>query len=261
MSKPMRLSPEGLKFIKGFESYVAYVYDDKVPAVKGKYREYKGGPVKGTLTIGYGHTNAAKHPLKVVPGTRITEAQAAEILDVDLDECEEAVNRLVKVPMSQGQFDALVSFTFNCGEANLKKLIAPMNRGNYATTYAKFDEFIRSKGEVMRGLVRRRDGEQALWNSTPKPLPAPHEVENVPEQVDAPKKPVSGTDVTVGATAGAATLTAVKAGVDAVNSVAEPVKQAADTVSVLSSYGTVAIIVVALVVAVGAGVYFWKRRK
>ncbi|UJX45761.1 lysozyme [Xanthobacter sp. YC-JY1] len=261
MASNMKLSVAGLKFIKSFESFVPYVYDDKVPAVKGRYREYTGGPVKGTLTIGYGHTNAAKHPLKVVPGTYVTEAQAREILDVDLDECEEAVNRIVKVPMTQGQFDALVSFTFNCGEANLKKLVAPMNRGNSAATYAKFDEFIRSKGEVMRGLVRRRDGEQGLWASTPKALPEPHEVENVPEEVDAPKKPVSKRDIAAGATAGTAVVVAVKEGVDAVNTVAEPVKQAVDTVSGIASYGSVALIAVAVAAIVAGGVYLWLRNR
>lgn len=49
------------------------VYDDLRPAVKGKYKEWAGERVRGTLTIGYGHTNAAKHPLKIKKGLRITE--------------------------------------------------------------------------------------------------------------------------------------------------------------------------------------------
>lgn len=246
----MRLSPEGLAFIKGFESFVPYPYDDKLPAVKGKYREWTGGPLKGTATIGYGHTNAAKHPLEVMPGIRLTEAQAAAILDVDLDECEAAVNRLVKVPLAQGQFDALVSFTFNCGEANLKKLIAPLNRGNHAATYAKFDEFIRSKGEVMNGLIRRRDGEQALWNARPKALPAADEVDNVPEQVDAPRQPVPVKAIALSAAGTAGAITAV----------AEPVKQVADAVSGLAGYGPLVSGVAFALLVVGAAYLIYRSR-
>lgn len=160
----MKIGKKGLDLIKSFESLVPYVYDDKLPPAKGKYQEWKGGPVKGTLTIGYGHTDAARHPLKITKGLKITAAKALEILDTDLDECEEAVNRLVTVSMTQGQFDALVSFAFNCGTGNLKKLIAPLNKGDYDGCRQKFSEFIRSKGEVMRGLVRRRNAEQALFD-------------------------------------------------------------------------------------------------
>lgn len=252
----MRLSKEGLAFIKGFESFVAYPYDDKLPAVKGKYREWTGGKLVGTATIGYGHTNAAKHPLKVTPGTRITEAQAADILDVDLDECEEAVNGLVKVPLTQGQFDALVSFTFNCGTGNLKKLIVPLNKGDYASTRAKFGEFIRSKGEVMKGLIRRRDGEQLLWDALDSrpaaaTIPAPEDVHNVPEQVDAPRQPVPLKAIAVSAAGTAGAVTAV----------AEPVKQVADAVSGLAGYGPVILAVAVVAVVVGAAFLIYRSRQ
>ncbi len=249
----MKLSAAGLSFIKSFESFVSYPYDDHRAPVKGKYPEWTGGPLLkgGTATIGYGHTDAAKHPLKVVPGLRISEAQAAEILDVDLDECEADVNRLVKVPLTQGQFDALVSFTFNCGAANLKKLIAPLNKGDYAGTYAKFDLYIRSGGKVMNGLVRRRDGEQALWNSKPKALPEPQEVENVPEKVDAPKQPVPIATIAVSATGTAAAITAV----------AEPVKQVADAVSGFTGHGSTVLIIAAVAVLAGAAFLIYRSRQ
>jgi lysozyme len=182
----MRLSPRGLDFIKSFEGFVPYVYDDKKAPVNGKYREWTGGPVVGTLTIGYGHTNAAKHHLKIEKGLRISEADARVILDVDLDECEEYVNKAVKVPITQGQFDALVSFTFNCGAGNAKNIIARLNRGDYKGARAAFDLYVRSKGTVMRGLQRRRDGEQALWDSNAPTLP--DEPVDHPAQVDSPRK-------------------------------------------------------------------------
>ena len=152
-----KLGKKGLALIKSFESFVPYVYDDLRPPVSGRYREWNGEAVKGTLTIGYGHTDVARHPLKIEKGLRISEPKAAQILDMDLDECEEAVNALVKEKLTQGQFDALVSFTFNCGTGNLKKLIVPLNRGDHDACRRKFDAFTRSKGKVLKGLVRRRD--------------------------------------------------------------------------------------------------------
>lgn len=176
----MRLGPRGLDLIKSFESFVPYVYDDMRAPVGGKYAEWDGGPVRGTLTIGYGHTDAAKHPLKTRQGVRVTEAEALQILDVDLDECEADVNTFVKVPLTQGQFDALVSFTFNCGVGNLKRLIVPLNKGDYAGCRQKFAEFTRSKGEVLRGLVRRRAAEQVLWDQDYAAIPPPPDIEPVP---------------------------------------------------------------------------------
>ena len=185
----MKISKTGLDFIKSFESFVPYVYDDKVAPIKGRYREWKGEDVRGTLTIGYGHTDAAKHPLRIAKGVKISEAEACKILDVDLDECEAAVSKLVKVPINQGQFDALASLTFNMGEGNLARssLLARLNRGDYRGARAAFDLYVKSKGEVMRGLQRRRDGEQALWDAVASPLPT-HPVDH-PAEVDVPAQP------------------------------------------------------------------------
>ncbi len=164
------IDKRGLDFIEEWETYVGYVYDDKVPARKGKYPEYKGGPVRGTLTIGIGHTKAAKAQVDMSLGAKLSYKDAKRVLDIDLDPCEEAVNRLVKVELTQGQFNALVSFVYNCGEGNFRKssILRKLNRGDYRGARAAFDLYTRSGGEVMRGLVRRRDAEQALWD-TPDP--------------------------------------------------------------------------------------------
>lgn len=185
----MKLSPQGLDFIKGFEGCVLYVYDDLVPAVKGKYLEWHGEPVKGTLTIGIGHTNAARHPLKITRGLRITEQQALEILAVDLQECEEDVRRLVTKPLTQGQFDACCSFVYNCGAGNFANIAKRINRGDYAGARSAFDLYTKSKGVTLRGLQRRRDGEQALWDSDIPTVPT--EVVDHPAEVDTPKKPTT----------------------------------------------------------------------
>lgn len=185
-----KTSKEGLDFIKSFESFVPFVYDDLVPPVKGKYREWKRGPIKGTLTVLYGHTDAAKHPLKIADcvGKTFSEAFACEVLAVDLLDCEDVVRKMVKKPLTQGQFDACVSFTFNCGAGNFSKIADRINRGDYHAARASFDLYVKSKGQYMRGLQRRRDGEQALWDDT---TPAaiehtdtfhPAEVDNPPQQ-------------------------------------------------------------------------------
>lgn len=168
----MQTSSVGRAFIEGFESLVLYPYDDMRAPIGGKYTEWKGEPLLGTATIGYGHTDAAKYSLKVVPGLKITTTQADEILDIDLGDCVEAVNTDVKVPITQGEFDALVSFTFNCGAGSLCKLIAHgLNRGDYDSTRSAFDLYVYSGGQRLLGLQRRRDGEQALWDSFPVAIP------------------------------------------------------------------------------------------
>lgn len=223
----MKLSRAGLDFIKSFEGFVPYVYDDLRPPVNGKYREWNGEKVKGTLTIGYGHTDAAKHPLKIKRGLTITEEQAAEILDTDLDECEEQVEALVNVPVSQGQFDALCSFNFNCGAGNLKKLIVPLNKGDYKSCRAKFDLYVKSKGITLRGLQRRRDGEQALWDADiPAPVTEPQGVDH-PAQVEAEKEPMRVGPVGVGV-AGTGAVGAVEGAQAAASAIPAPPQQLMD---------------------------------
>lgn len=162
----MKISQDGLDLITSFESFVGYVYDDLRPPVRGKYREWKGGPVKGTLTIGYGHTNAAAHPLKCKLGTKVTKAQALAILAADLAPCERTVGKFVKVPITQHQFDALVSFVFNTGRLSGTGLLRQLNQRNYSKVPGEFMKWVKSKGQTLRGLVRRRKAEVDLW-STP----------------------------------------------------------------------------------------------
>jgi len=167
----MVVSQAGLDLIKDFESFVPFWYDDRAPAkgVKYGYRPWDGGEVKGELTIGYGHTKAAKHPLKPSVGYTITKEEAEEILDVDLDECEQDVNRLVKVPLTQSQFDALVSFQFNTGGLGRSTLLKVLNRKQYDLVPSELMKWIYDNGTVLRGLVNRRKAEVALWNGERAP--------------------------------------------------------------------------------------------
>jgi len=199
----MQISKVGLDFIKSFESYVPYLYDDFkfVKGVRFGYNKYMGGPVSGTLTKGYGHTKDARAKVDMsINAKDWSEKEALEILKEDLGEIEEWVNTNIKVPLTQGQYDALVSFGFNCGTGNLKKLTRNLNSGDYVSTRAKFDEFVKSKGVFMKGLQRRRDGEQALWDTPPtntSNVPSvafPEAPVNHPAEVDTPTTPITATE-------------------------------------------------------------------
>lgn len=192
------INKAGLELIKSYESFVGYVYDDQ-KVIKGVYPEWTGWKPRGVLTIGYGHTNDAQHPLKIRKGLRITEPEALEILDVDLDECEDAVSRAVKVDLNDNQFAALVSFHFNTGKIFAASFVRELNKGNYAAVrpglmaYTKATNKDTGKLETLRGLVRRRQAEVDLFykavNSRTKPLkplPVKTETELLPTVIPEP---------------------------------------------------------------------------
>lgn len=130
----------------------------------------------GYWTIGWGHVvldrsgrmlhgpenKAAARA--IFPGG-ITMAQAEDLLRQDLPERETAVRNLVRVPLHQNQFDALVDFVFNLGAANFgsSTLLRLLNAGNYAAAAAEFPKWNKSGGRALAGLTRRRDAERALF--------------------------------------------------------------------------------------------------
>jgi lysozyme len=113
----------------------------------------------GIPTIGVGHTRGVRM------GDRCTLQQADAWLTEDLHDAEAAVSMLVKKPLTQSQFDALVSFTFNLGASRLGEstLLILLNRGNYTGAAAQFQRWDKSKGVTLPGLVRRRAAEAALF--------------------------------------------------------------------------------------------------
>lgn len=118
----------------------------------------------GVWTIGYGHT-AGVHS-----GMTITQAQADAYLRQDIAKFEGYVNNPAYVPiteqLNQNQFDALVSFAFNLGAGNLRKLC----KGRTAAQIAQaMTQYCKANGKVLAGLRRRRAAEQALFN---KPVSA-----------------------------------------------------------------------------------------
>lgn len=120
----------------------------------------------GVWTIGYGHTSAAGAP-EVKPGMRITQIEADAILARDLEAFEAGVLALVKGPLTQGQFDALVSFAFNVGLGALKRstLLKRLNSGQHKAVPAELMKWTRAAGRELPGLVRRRRDEAELWRS------------------------------------------------------------------------------------------------
>src|ERR1700749_5118701 len=138
------------RLLEPWEEYVGYVYDDKRPKVHGHYPEWDGGPVRGTLTFGFGHTDAAGGP-KITQGFRCTRAEADERLSLDLAPCVAAVNRLLHVQVTQHQFDALVDTYFNCPSASIAA-IKLINAGRINDVPGKLLQYVCSKGERMQGL-------------------------------------------------------------------------------------------------------------
>ena len=197
---------------------------------------------------------------------RITKEQADEILGDDLSPCEADVKRLVKVALGQHQFDALVSFTFNCGAGNLKKLVLHLNDGNYDDIPKRLMQFVSSKGERMKGLVNRRNGEVVLWNTPDDPDEA--EVQEVfspkGDENDPPKTMVeSKTGNSALALGGGSAVV----GISALNDAAGPIKQAVGNAKELGLTDFLANIVHSpfLLMAIAmiglAGFIWWDRNR
>ena len=139
----MRTSQRGLSPIKSFEGLRLQAYQDAV----------------GVWTIGYGTTRG------VNSGMKISKEQAERMLLNDVQRFEPEIERLVTVPLSQNQWDALVSFTYNLGSANLgsSTLRRLLNSGDYAAAADQFPRWNKAGGKVLPGLVRRRAAERDLF--------------------------------------------------------------------------------------------------
>lgn len=142
----MKASQDALDIIKKFEGFSEKAYPD---------------PAHGwrVPTIGYGTTSGVKM------GDTITKERAEELLREDVKRFEGYVDRLVKVPLTQGQFDALVSFTYNLGPGALEKstLLKLLNRGDYQGAADQFPRWVNAGGKRLEGLVKRRAAERALF--------------------------------------------------------------------------------------------------
>jgi len=154
----LKTSESGRKFIESFEGLVLKASDDGF----------------GTPTVGYGHTSAAGPPT-VHNGMVITAEQADEYLTNDLAKVEQEIDLLVRVPLNQNQFDALVSFEFNTGALRASSVLQFLNQGNYQEAAGRMLLYNHAGGRVVPGLTRRRQAEYKMFlsNATPQhPIPS-----------------------------------------------------------------------------------------
>lgn len=144
----MQTSEKGIALIKQFEGCKLTAYQDSV----------------GVWTIGYGWTQPVDgKPIRA--GMTINQETAERLLKTGLVSYESDVSRLVKVGLTQGQFDALVSFTYNLGARSLSTstLLRKLNAGDYAGAADEFLRWNKAGGKVLNGLTRRREAESDLF--------------------------------------------------------------------------------------------------
>ena len=139
----METSSEGISLIQKFEGCELEAYQCSA----------------GVWTIGYGHTK------DVIKGMTITKEEAEQMLVDELHEYENYINEYVTVALSQNQFDALVSWVYNLGPANLKAstMLKVLNSGKYEDVPAQMKRWNKAGGKVLEGLIRRREAEACLF--------------------------------------------------------------------------------------------------
>lgn len=138
----MNISTVGLDLIKRFEGL--------------RLKAYKAVSTEKYYTIGYGHYGS-----DVKEGMVITQQQADDYLKKDVASAVSAVNN-TNLILNQFQFDALVSFTFNCGKANLTRLIKNRTLDEISEALLLYNK---SSGKVLQGLVNRRKAEKELFDT------------------------------------------------------------------------------------------------
>ena len=155
----MLMSEQGLELLKQWEGFKSKVYKDSA----------------GLPTIGVGHlltqserTSGAIviNGLAVQYADGLTDQQVLDLLGQDVQPAEQAVNIGVKVALDQNQFDALVSFTFNTGTGAFSSstLLKVLNQGQYDQVPDQLRRWNKAGGQVVQGLVNRRENEIKLWN-------------------------------------------------------------------------------------------------
>ena len=145
----MNISKKGIEFIKSFEGFKSYPYHD----------------IGGIPTIGYGTTRMGALPVSMHQHP-IDEAEATKILRQDIDATYGAVvDRYVKVDLTQNQFDALVSFTYNLGAHAFfeSTLLREINKGNFKIASFEFVKWNHVHGKEVAGLTRRRKAERDMF--------------------------------------------------------------------------------------------------
>ena len=139
----MKISEEGISLIKFYEGCELEAYRDSV----------------NVLTIGYGHTKDVKE------GDKINQDEAEHLLQEEMPEYEGYINNMVKVPLEQNQFDALVCWVYNLGPTNLgdSTLLKLLNAGDYHNVPPQIKRWNKAGGVILGGLVKRREAEANMF--------------------------------------------------------------------------------------------------
>ena len=139
----MNISAEGLSLIKKFEGCELKAYRCAA----------------NVLTIGYGSTKGVTEDME------ITQEEAESLLQEEMHEYEGYINDMVKVPLEQYQFDAMVSWVFNLGSGNLSSstLLKKLNNSEYDEVPAQIRRWNKAGGKVLDGLIRRREAEAKMF--------------------------------------------------------------------------------------------------
>ena len=139
----MNISNKGIELIKQFEGCRLKAYQDSV----------------GVWTIGYGHTEG------VSEGMEISQHQADIMLSSDLVKYAKYINEYVTTVLNQNQFDALTSWVYNLGPGNLRSstMLKVLNEGSYNDVPYQIKRWNKAGGQVLKGLVRRREAEAELF--------------------------------------------------------------------------------------------------
>jgi len=145
----MNISKSGLDLIKSFEGFASTMYDDV-----------------GKPAIGYG-TDLLPEEVAKYKGKTITEEEATSLLLNRLTSFQERINQLVKVPLTQNQYDAICSFTYNVGTGGFagSTLLKKLNLTQYSEAANEFPKWNKVNGQDHPGLTARRLKEKALFLS------------------------------------------------------------------------------------------------
>ena len=236
----MRMSDQGIDaLLKKFEGCKLKAYKDPV----------------AIWTIGYGHTSAAGAP-DVTEGLTITQAEAEEILKKDLVKYEKPVADMVKVPLSQHQFDVLVDFCYNAGVGNLKSstLLKRVNAGDFDAVPNELMKWTKAKGKELPGLVRRRRAESEWWRDlSNKPV--------VEEDQRVEPDPVPVKTITESKQANGAIALGALGSVGAAKEVVTQVQEANDLfATVMSMLKDTNFLIMVAVVGIGAAIWYWRKK-
>jgi lysozyme len=207
------------------------------------------------LTIGFGHTSAAGAP-EVTEGMTITQQQALDILHRDLSQYEQGVEKLVKVQLTQNQFDVLVDFAYNAGLGALAKsgLLRAVNAKNFDAVPDELMKWTKGGGKVLPGLVKRRQAEAVWWRA--------HE-HHADDHEDHRQEPDPVPTKTMAASKQGNSAVAIGAlgSVGAAKEVVEQVQDANDLFgTVMGLLSNPQFLTMVVFVGLGAAIWYWRKQ-